>query len=573
MRDRPLKRCWTCGALLALPMLLGARTWADDFSPPSKVVGVTVFRQGALIEREARITVPPGDHRIILKEIPSVADPNSVRVTGAGTSGMILGGVEIAKDFRPANLTPEYKQLESEVEELTIRMGSLDDRQRSIASLREFLASLKSTAGQESSQDLLSRGFAVESWQKAFQFLSERLDGLAAEDRGLVTKRKELSAKLDVARQKLSQLSSQGGIERWNATVLVSAPRAGNLILKTTYLAQGASWIPLYDARLDPATGKVQMLWEAQVAQNTGENWEAVRLTLSTTRPTAGIDLPTLTPASLLPVEQDPRAKGAAKQEFIDGLSVLGTDYQDVLTLTAGASDSSAGVVGGARDTEVASEPLAVKEGVGERRELAVNFDLPGKLDIPSDAQFHKQRIASRDLEGKAEYRCIPSLNPAIFLVSNVTLTGEVPLLAGRVQHFVGPDLVGASWMTARAAGEEFALSFGPDDRLKAERKSLGQKVERKGREEETDYRFLTTLENHLGRDTVVEIRDRIPVSGDDRITVTLDEKMTTSGFTRDPREPGILTWVVNVPKGGKKEIVLRYAMRKPRDLAVAGTD
>ena len=574
MRDKPLKRFWTCGALLALPMLLGARTWADDFSPPSKVVGVTVFRQGALIEREARVTLPPGDHRIILKEIPSVADPSSVRVTGAGTSGMILGGVEIAKDFRPANLTPEYKQLESLVEELTIRMGSLDDRQRSIASLREFLASLKSTAGQESSKDLLSRGFAVESWQKAFQFLSERLDGLAAEERGLAPQRKELSGKLEVARQKLSQLSSQGGTERWNATVLVSAQRAGELVLKATYLAQGAFWIPLYDARLDPATGKVQMVWQAQISQNTGEDWQAVRLTLSTTRPSAGIDLP-----RLVSVQVVPAAMKGAKARLVDGASAGNIDTEsldEVEVITAGAGASLAREQGGfvgVSKLEPVQTPAEMVEAGAVRRDVAVTFDLPGKMDVPSDAQPHRHRVASRELEGKTEYRCVPGLNPAIFLVSSLTLTGDVPLLPGRVQHFVGPDLVGASWMPDRSAGEEFPLSFGPDDRLKAERKSLGQKVERKGRDEETDYRFLTTLENHLGRDTVVEIRDRIPVSGDDRITVTLDEKMTTSGFTRDPREPGILTWVVNVPKGGKKEIVLRYAMRKPRDLAVAGTD
>jgi uncharacterized protein (TIGR02231 family) len=574
MRNKPLNRCRTCAALVALPMLLATRAWGDDFSPPSKVVGVTVFREGALIEREARVTLPVGEHRVILKEIPAVADPNSVRVTGAGALGMTLGGVEMVRDFRPANLTPWYKQMESEMEELTGRMGSLDDRQRSIASLREFLSSLKSTAAQESSKDLLTRGFAVESWQKAFQFLSERLDGLAAEERALAPKRKELSEKLEVARQKLNLLSSQGGIERWNSTVLVSAQRAGELTLKATYLAQGASWMPFYDARLDPATGKVQMVWQAQVVQNTGEDWLSVRLALSTTRPSAGIDLP-----KLVSVQVVPSVMKRAKAKLVDGASAGDIDTEsldEVEVITAGAGAPSAREQGGfvgVSKLEPVQAPADLVEAGAVRRDVAVTFDLPGKLDVPSDAQPHRHRVASRELEGKTEYRCVPGLNPAIFLVSSLTLTGDVPLLPGRVQHFVGPDLVGASWMTDRTAGEEFALSFGPDDRLKAERKSLGQKVERKGRDDETDYHFLTTLENHLGRDTAVEIRDRIPVSGDDRITVTLDEKGTTSGFTRDPREPGILTWVITVPKGGKKEIALRYAMRKPRDLPVAGTN
>jgi uncharacterized protein (TIGR02231 family) len=214
-----------------------------------------------------------------------------------------------------------------------------------------------------------------------------------------------------------------------------------------------------------------------------------------------------------------------------------------------------------------------IAEAGMSRRDVAVTFELPGKLDIPSDAQPHRHRVASRELAGKTEYRTIPRLNPSVFLVSKLPLSGDIPLLPGRVQHFVGPDLVGSSWMVDHAAGEEFPLSFGPDDRLKAERRSIWRKVEQKGKDDEIDYRFLITLENHLGRDTSIELKDRIPVSGDERITVTLDEKDTTAGFTRDPNEPGILTWALPAPQSAKKEIVLHYRIRAPRGLLLAGMD
>ena len=570
---------------VVLAALASRAVLAAEISPASRVESVVVYRDGALVTRAAKLELPPGDHRVLLKDIPSVADPNSVRVTGTGTGGMSIGGVEMVQDFRPANLTPEYKALDKELQDYSAQLGSLDDRQKAINSLREFLAGLKASAGQESSKDLLTRGFAVDSWQKAYQFLSERLDGLSAEERAMAPKRKELSEKIDVARQKLSQLASQGGIQRWTASVLVSAPRGGEMTLKTMYLARGASWRPLYDARLDPASGKVEMIWQAQVTQSTGEDWRDVSVTLSTTRPAAGIDLPKLASISLVPISiQYQKAKGTPSKEYISGLSVLGTDYQDVLTLAPGATDvngSGSPNLHGARDTDVVgaeeakATPAPVEMAGGEvaRREVAVTFDLPGKLDIPSDAQAHKHRIASRELEGKTEYRAIPRLDPAVFLVSRVTLGGDIPLLPGRVQHFVGADLVGSSWMVDRASGEEFPLSFGPDDRLKSERRSIWRKVEQKGKDDETDYKFLTTLENHSGRDVSIEIKDRIPVSGDERIAVTLEERDTTPGLTRDPTEPGILTWNVAIPNGGRKEIVLRYRVRTPRGLPIAGME
>jgi uncharacterized protein (TIGR02231 family) len=557
--------------------LLSSASFAAEFHPDSKVTEVTVYRDGTLVTREAKVTLPVGNHRILLQEIPAVADPNSVRVSGVGTGGMTIGGVEMAQDFRPANLTPEYKELEKELADLSGQMISLDDRQKSINSLREFLSSLKASAGAESSKDLLTRGFAVDSWQKAFQFLSDRLNDLAAEERSLAPKRKELAEKVEIARQKLGQLASQGGIQRWTATVLISAPHGGEMALKAMYLAHSASWIPLYDARLDPASGKVEIIWQAQITQNTGEDWKDVGVTLSTTRPAAGIDLPKLSSLTLVPASI-PYAKKAKERAVVDGAFGGNLDVQsldEINVISSGAEANYEAAQGGFVGIAPPPPPVPAEFAASAtaRRDVAVTFELPGKLDIPSDAQPHKHRVASRDLEGKTEYHAIPRLNPAVFLVSKVTLSGDVPLLPGRVQHFVGPDLVGSSWMADHAAGEEFALSFGPDDRLKAERKSIWRKVEQKGKDDEIDYKFLTTLENHLGRDAIIELKDRIPVSGDERITVTLDEKDTTQGFTKDPNEPGILTWNIPVPAGSKKELFLHYRIRAPRGLPIAGME
>ena len=537
---------------------------AAEFSPASRVTQVTVYRDGALVAREASLTLPAGDHRILLKEIPAVADPNSVRVTGSGTGGMSIGGVEVSQEFREPGLSPDYKALEKELQDLTTQLSALDDRQRSIESLREFLGSLKATAGQESSKDLLTRGFAVESWQKAFEFLSARLNGLSEEQRGMASKRKDLSDKIEVARRKLAQMASQEGIQRWVATILISSPHGGEATLKATYLTHSASWAPMYDARLDAATGKVEMVWQSQVTQSTGEDWKDVALTLSTTRPAAGIDLPKLATLQVRPMP--PVSSGG----FIAGQPVL-RDYQDVLTVAPGVTENMAAKAAQAEAPGPPPTPMDLSQALAGRRNVAVTFDLPGKLDIPTDNQPHKHRIASKEMDGRIEYQSVPRLIPAVYLVAKVTLSGEIPLLPGPAQHFVGPDMVGASWMVDRAPGEEFPISFGPDDRLKAERKLVSWKVDHKGKDDETDYRFVTTLENRLGRDTIIELKDQIPVSGDERITVTLDSQDTTPGSTTDLNEPGILTWKVAVSKAAKMEVVLRYRVRAPRAMPLMG--
>jgi len=362
----------------------------------------------------------------------------------------------------------------------------------------------------------------------------------------------------------------------------VTAARGGDLTLRASYLATGATWQPLYDARLEPATEKVSLSWQAQVSQTTGEDWRDVFVTLATAQPSAGIDLPVLASLSLSLLRQSADGSTAFNSEYVESLRILGRNYQDVLTLAPGVSDVDGNgnpIIHGSRDTDVVTpgdeekgRPIQIVAASADRREVAVTFALPGRMDIPSDGQPHKHLIATREMNAKIEHRAVPRIVPAVFLVATVTLPGEVPLLAGKVQHFVGGDLVGTSVMAERAAGEEFTLSFGPDDRLKAERKEIGKRVERRGRDDETAYRFVTTLESHLDRDAVVTVKDRVPVSGDERIQIALDDE-TTPGAVTDPNEPGLLTWKVPIPKDGKSEIALAYRVRAPRSVVVAGLE
>jgi len=567
--------------LIVAALMPAGRAAAAEFTPATRVSEVTVYRQAALVTREARLTLPPGSHRVLLGVLPALADPDSVRVSGSGPAGMEIGGVEVLREFRPPAPPPDHSAIDREIDDLNRQMSLVNDRRQSIATLREFLTALKTSGGQASARDALTKGFAVESWRSAFEFFSTRLNGLSEEERVLDLKQRDLGRRLEVARGRLSQMPPQNGVQSWTAAVLVAAPKGGDLTLRASYLATGATWQPSYDARLDPATGRVSLSWQAQVLQATGEDWKDVAVALSTTRPSAGIDLPVLASLNLTPLQRLVDGMATFNSEFVNALPILGRNYQDILALKAGVAEVGAegdgpargGVAGGVVAQAPPVQPLTTAVASAALSEVAVTFTLPGRMDVPGDGQPHKRLIATRDMGARVEHRAVPLAVPAVFMVATVTLPGEVPMLAGRIQHFVGTDLVGVSTTPDRAAGEEFSLSFGPDDRLKVARRRVEKSTERRGKDDEIRYRFVTTLENHVGRDDVVEVKDRIPVSGDERIEVTLDDDETTAGAAKDPDEPGILTWKVPVPKDGKKEVALVYRVRSPRSVAVAGLD
>jgi prefoldin subunit 5 len=549
---------------------------------PSRITAVTVHRQHAVVTREAVVEMTPGEHRILIKDLPAQMDPASVRVRGRGTPGLTIQGVEVRSLHEDAEVSLETQTLEREIQELTRRHTLVLERKKSIGILRDFIIGLKAAAVETSSGDLLTRGFAVADWDHAVAFLSAHLDRLAEEEQVVDRDGADLSRRLDQARASLAQTASRRTPDRFAAEIGVSARDGGSAQLSMTYLISGASWTPLYDARLDPAPGRVTLEGLGQITQTTGEDWSDVTITLTTSQPLAGIDLPRLASLRLVVPGRLRYQEGFARatdgvsisSESIDGLPILGRNYQDVLTLSAGATDTDGDGnpnIHGARDTDVVgARVVALPRAEATGGDSTMVYTLPGRLDIPSDGQPHQHLIASREVEASVEYHCVPAISPEVYLVARFTLPDDFPLLPGRMAHFVEGDLVGHSTVAAHSGGEELTLSFGPEARLRAERRDTLLKTSRRGKEEERDRKVVTTLSNYLGRPTTVHLSDRVPISGDDRIDITVDRDETTAALSADPLEPGILRWNLDVPAAGHADVTLRYRIRVPAGLLPA---
>jgi uncharacterized protein (TIGR02231 family) len=570
----------TLFSCLAVGITLLTPAWvkADEEAAVSRVTAVTVHLQQAVVTREVILDLAPGEHRVTINPLPAALQPESVRVRGFGTPGLKIRGVEVRSVHEEAAMDEESRSTEERIRDLTHRQALITERRGTIGVLREFVTGLKSTADETTSRDLLARGFATADWDHAFGFVSGHLDQLGEENERLLREYAELSRAIQEAQAGLSQTASRRATDRYAVEISVSAEKSGTARLAITYLVTGASWKPLYDARLDPAHGKVTIDALGQITQTTGEDWSDVSVILTTSRPLSGIDLPRLTSVRLIDASR--RSQGGfiqvvssgASAELVDALPVLGRNYQDVLTPSPGVSDVDGNGnpnIHGARDTETVA-PAAIANMEVLRSELVMTFAIPGRLDIPSDGQPHQHLIASRDVDAKVEYQCVPALSLDVFAVARLTLPDDLSLLEGRMAHFVDGDLVGHSDVAPKSGGEELTLSFGPEPRLRAERRDTLLKTGRKGRDEERDRKVVTTLRNFLGRPVVVHVSDRVPVSGDDRIGIAIARDETTAALPGDPAEPGILKWDLEVPPSGKAEVTLRYRIRAPAGMLPA---
>ncbi|MBZ4420735.1 mucoidy inhibitor MuiA family protein [Myxococcus sp. RHSTA-1-4] len=257
------------------------------------ITAVTVYSDRARVVRTATLGVS-GTQRVELPRLPDFVDPESIRVEAQGA--------EVASvDVRPASAPPFPQQ---EARKLLDTLDRLDDTITRVGAERAAheaqLAALRRVQPvvPRGDDDLASRvpamaPLAPATWGTSAAFLVDTAAKLEARIRALADQseslRTERSKRLEEAGQ-LGARPRKPGIE-----VAVTLAGTGQAKVQLSYLVpQHVRWYPRYELQLIPEQQRVQVAFSGRVSQETGEDWEGAKLTLSTALPSTATALPRL---------------------------------------------------------------------------------------------------------------------------------------------------------------------------------------------------------------------------------------------------------------------------------------
>ncbi len=88
----------------------------------------------------------------------------------------------------------------------------------------------------------------------------------------------------------------------WEITLLVSASKTHEALLTYGYLLSGCGWKPAYRIDARPREKRILFSWEADIWQDSGQDWNEVDLSISTSQPVRSDALPDLTPWIINPL-------------------------------------------------------------------------------------------------------------------------------------------------------------------------------------------------------------------------------------------------------------------------------
>ncbi|MCU0736032.1 MAG: mucoidy inhibitor MuiA family protein, partial [Methylotetracoccus sp.] len=285
-------------AVIAFCLTWPAVAPAADLPVPSRVDAVTIFPQGAEVSRVAKVRLEKGMHTVILSDLPPDAVPSSIRVEGLATGKLEIGSVDSRRLMVPSTdvavAASERRRIEDDIQILRDQRSSAEAQMNAAQTQKDLISNLSQLPMRPAPAQGTERS---EDWS---QVLTTIATGSLEAQRNVVdaqVKMRALDRQIDDLERKLQGLSPAEE-ERTEVKVHVDALAPLDADLVVRYQVPGASWSPLYDARL--ATGdktaapSLSLIRRAEIRQNSGESWDNAALTLSTTRPNASAGIPEL---------------------------------------------------------------------------------------------------------------------------------------------------------------------------------------------------------------------------------------------------------------------------------------
>lgn len=521
------------------------------------LTGVTVYLDRAQVTRSATVTLKPGSQTIVIEGLPVLLQDDSVRVAATGTARTTINGIEVKRSFLSQTADKRVKELEEEIRQLERKLDTLDARKAGLTAQKGFIDSIKVAWGERISQQLAVGKPTAAELHEALGFVGSTTVKVEGQQRDIEQEKVTIKAQIDALKRKKQEAAGSYRKESKTVEVALDVVREGKLTLHLSGVVNQATWEPGYDVRLSPDGNSAELVYRAQVRQQTGEDWNSVPLTLSTARPASGGAPPSLYPWRVSFYRPMPMAMPAAAPRYEARMKktarpVMAENVMDAATEPEEVSESAS-----FQAAQVASEGTAIV------------FKIPKPVDVPSDNSRQNTVIALEKLAVSTEYVTVPKLSQTVYLTAELVNKAAWPLLPGPVKIFSGTTFVGSSTMKQVASGEKFTLPFGSDDQVTVKRDEQKQHKEAGifGRNR-MGYRIATTVANLRTEPQTVSVKDQLPVAGDREITVSLEEPTLPPTERKDD---GTLLWKLKLAPGEKKELRYEIVVEYPKDKEVTG--
>ncbi|ATA68110.1 hypothetical protein CGC48_05370 [Capnocytophaga cynodegmi] len=517
----------------------------------AKAEKVQLYFNGAEIQQIANVTLPKGTSEIVISNVANYLDENSIQIKS--TSKVTILSVQFTnqaitgyeESYIPESVRPIYDSIQAVEKEITKN----EILENSIIKSVELL---------DKNQQLSGANVNSAELSKLLDFYKNKRYELENQIKNISEKGKELQKKLNSLKFRLGAISSQNTNNRGKLILRVINENAGKIPFQLNYISYQAHWNPFYEVRSEKINTPIMLKYNAAVTQNTGVDWNDVKIVLSSGYVNSHTQAPTLNTWFIHSRKND--SAKVMLQEISNVRREKAAFQKNMQTMEL-------------ESVEVAKEDMILEDKslddavvVGETQ-FNVVFDIDLPYTILSNGKKHSVSLKSVEIPATYQYYSAPKYDLGAYLIGNIENYGKYNLLSGEASLIFEGMYVGKTNINPENADKKLVLSLGKDKRIVTERKLISKNTENKSLSSKKiqTFTYEISVQNNKKEAITIEIEDQVPVSTEKTIKVSLTEAKEA---TFD-KEKGSLKWKINLKPNENKKIRFVYQVESDRDTIV----
>lgn len=505
---------------------------------------VMVYKTGASLSHSAKITVPAGSSELIIDNVAGTIDENTIQVSAP--SNLTILSVQVNRTQEPdtrqqdtSTPNPEQKRISTAIREAQLSLQKVQNR---IAAYDKSLALLEQNQVISSPQNGVNAaelGKLAEIYLVKQIELRDKLTEQRQQEKDLNEKVRIWNAELAALGGKMQQ---QSLVTRGQLKIQLMSATAVNSAIQITYLSNAATWAAAYDIKADNLTQPINLVYKANIQQNTGLDWNKVKLSLSTGNPTIGNIAPVLSTWYLRFGQLAVYKSGAREEEVVvNTIQASESDYRMKAKMAKSLDDY----------VSTQESPVAT----------TFNIDLP--YNIASNYKVHAVALQTHQLNTVYKHYAVPRLDPDVFLLAELTDIESLNLIPGPANILFENKFVGKTVLNPYSTEDTINVSIGRDKRITVKREKVSEQsgVKTLGSTKKQTFVYELTVKNGKSDKIELILKDQIPSSTDNAVEIEL----ISSDNAKLNTDNGVLTWRLNLKPGEIKKVKFSYSIKYPK--------
>jgi hypothetical protein len=607
--------------LLVLLLTLNSFSQSDlEKTIKSEVDEVTVFLKGAQVTRQKSVSLPKGESILKFTNLSPFIDAKSIQVKAKGEL-MVLSVNRQLNYLDELEKSAELTHFEKELEKLDLE-ADLENAYLSVVQEEIKFLEVNRAIGGKNDEVSLS------NLQQVAGFYGKKLTELKIKELERKKTLREIARRQREIENQMNTLSSKKDYPVGEILVKVDAKRAGTFDMELKYLVANAGWYPTYDIRAKNISEPVQLVYKANVKQDTKIDWKNVKLKFSSAEPNVSGLAPELQPYFINYNTIPPNYKTNIKNvqgtvNDSDGLPLPGanvtvagttiqttTDFDGKYSISipnnahqlvfsyVGFITQTIPITNAVMNVSMREDASTLDEvvvvGYGSRskkravqalegqvagvnvnssmpiptaqveNQTTVDFEINTPYSIKSDNQNYTVEMETYNLPADYQYFSVPKIDKDAFLLARIQNWEKYNLLEGEANIFFEGTYVGKTLMDVRYASDTLEISLGRDKQVSVNREKVKDFTDKQfiGNKKEETRAYKISVKNNKSQSINLIILDQVPVSSNDEIQVSVQEKSKA----KIEEKTGEVKWEFSLEPGKSEEFELKYSVKYPKN-------